>query len=378
MNTETCGAVLRGVEKHYPGFDLGPVDLAVPAGSIVGLVGENGAGKTTLLKLLTGVNPADAGEITLEGGSPADAASRCELGVVFEDAYFSESLTAKQIGKSLAGIFGRRWDGKEYQRLLAQFGLDSAKPVKTYSRGMRMKLSLATALAHHPRMLVLDEATSGLDPVVRGAILDLLLDFIQDETRSILISSHITSDLEQVADSIAYLHKGRLLFQEDVRSKGSGNAGTTNILRTYGKKAAALTLAGDMGKGVAAVLIGRLLFGLFLPVPDATVYGAHLAAIAATCGHLWPVWFGFKGGKGVAVAAGAILASQPVVVAGLVVVFFTLAFATRIVSLASITVAVLYPVFTALWCWYRGGVIWFPTLCAAIMGVLVIWMHRAP
>ena len=169
----------------------------------------------------------------------------------------------------------------------------------------------------------------------------------------------------------------RLLFQEDVRSKGSGNAGTTNILRTYGKKAAALTLAGDMGKGVAAVLIGRLLFGLFLPVPDATVYGAHLAAIAATCGHLWPVWFGFKGGKGVAVAAGAILASQPVVEAGLVVVFFTLAFATRIVSLASITVAVLYPVFTALWCWYRGGVIWFPTLCAAIMGVLVIWMHRA-
>ena len=169
----------------------------------------------------------------------------------------------------------------------------------------------------------------------------------------------------------------RLLFKEDVRSRGSGNAGTTNILRTYGKKAAALTLAGDMGKGALAVLIGRLLFGAFLPVPDAAVYGAHLAAIAATCGHLWPVWFGFKGGKGVAVAAGAILASQPVVVAALAVVFFALAFSTRIVSLSSITVAVLYPVFTALWCWYRGGVIWFPTLCAAIMGALVVWMHRA-
>lgn len=168
----------------------------------------------------------------------------------------------------------------------------------------------------------------------------------------------------------------RLIFKEDVRSKGSGNAGTTNILRTYGKKAAALTLMGDMGKGVLAVLIGRLLFGL-LPVPDAALYGAHLAAIAATCGHLWPVWFGFKGGKGVAVAAGAILASQPVVVAALAVVFFTLAFTTRIVSLSSITVAVLYPVFTALWCWYRGDVIWFPTLCAAIMGALVVWMHRA-
>lgn len=215
METAACNAVLRSVEKRYPGFTLGPVDLTVPAGSIVGLVGENGAGKTTLLKLLTGINPADAGEITLLGGAPGDLASRADLGVVFEDAYFYESMTAKQIGKSLAGIFGGRWDGEAYRGLLARFGLDAAKTVKTYSRGMRMKLSLATALAHHPHLLVLDEATAGLDPVVRGEMLDLFLDFIQDESRSILISSHITSDLEQVADSIAYLHRGRLLFQED-------------------------------------------------------------------------------------------------------------------------------------------------------------------
>ena len=104
METVACNAVLRGVEKRYPGFTLGPVDLTVPAGSIVGLVGENGAGKTTLLKLLTGINPADAGEITLLGGAPGDLASRADLGVVFEDAYFYESMTAKQIGKSLAGI----------------------------------------------------------------------------------------------------------------------------------------------------------------------------------------------------------------------------------------------------------------------------------
>lgn len=215
METAACNAVLRGVEKRYPGFTLGPVDLTVPAGSIVGLVGENGAGKTTLLKLLAGINPADAGEITLLGGAPGDLASRADLGVVFEDAYFYESMTAKQIGKSLAGIFGGRWDGEAYRGMLARFGLDAAKTVKTYSRGMRMKLSLATALAHHPHLLVLDEATAGLDPVVRGEMLDLFLDFIQDESRSILISSHITSDLEQVADSIAYLHRGRLLFQED-------------------------------------------------------------------------------------------------------------------------------------------------------------------
>lgn len=215
METAACNAVLRGVEKRYPGFTLGPVDLTVPAGSIVGLVGENGAGKTTLLKLLTGINPADAGEITLLGGAPGDLASRADLGVVFEDAYFYESMTAKQIGKSLAGIFGGRWDGEAYRGLLARFGLDAAKTVKTYSRGMRMKLSLATALAHDPELLVLDEATAGLDPVVRGEMLDLFLEYIQDERHSILMSSHISSDLEQVADSIAYLHRGQLLFQED-------------------------------------------------------------------------------------------------------------------------------------------------------------------
>ena len=214
METAACCAVLHGVEKRYPGFTLGPVDLTVPAGSIVGLVGENGAGKTTLLKLLVGVNPADAGKITLPGGVPGDPASRADLGVVFEDAYFYESMTAKQIGKSLAGIYGPRWDGGAYRDLLGRFGLEERKPLKAYSRGMRMKLSLATALAHRPGLLVLDEATSGLDPVVRGEMLDLFLDFIQDESRSILISSHITSDLEQVADSIAYLHQGKLLFQE--------------------------------------------------------------------------------------------------------------------------------------------------------------------
>lgn len=208
-------AALRGIEKHYPNFTLGPLDLEVPAGCIVGLVGENGAGKTTALKILCGVNPADAGEVCLPGGSAADVAARAELGVVFEDAYFYESMTARQVGRSLAGVFGRRWDGALYQQLLARFALQEGQRLKEYSRGMRMKLSLASALAHRPRLLVLDEATSGLDPVVRGELLDLFLDFIQDEEHSILMSSHITADLEQVADSIAYLHRGRLLFQEN-------------------------------------------------------------------------------------------------------------------------------------------------------------------
>ncbi len=169
----------------------------------------------------------------------------------------------------------------------------------------------------------------------------------------------------------------RLVYREDVRSRGSGNAGATNMLRTYGKAAAALTLAGDLGKGVLAVALGRLLFGLCTVSPAWAVYGGYVAAIFAVCGHLWPVWFGFKGGKGVAVAAGAILATEPVVLLALAVVFFALAFATRIVSLSSVTVAALYPVFTALWSWYTGRSVWFTTLCALVMGLLVIWMHRA-
>lgn len=211
----TTAAALRGIQKQYPNFTLGPLDLTVPAGSIVGLVGENGAGKTTTLKLLTGVNRPTAGQITLLGGSPADVAIRARVGVVFEDAYFYESLTAAQIGRSMAGIFGARWQPAVFAGYLDRFGLSAHQKLREYSRGMRMKLSLATALSHAPELLVLDEPTAGLDPVVRGEILDLFLDFIQDENHSILMSSHITSDLEQVADSIAYLHKGRLLFQEN-------------------------------------------------------------------------------------------------------------------------------------------------------------------
>ncbi len=215
MQQTEPAAALRGATKAYRGFTLGPLDLTVPWGSIVGLVGENGAGKTTALKLLAGVNRADGGQVCLLGGSPADPALRAEVGVVFEDAYFYEGLNARQIGVSLAGIFGARWDAAAYAAQLRAFDLAEKKPVKAYSRGMRMKLGLAAALAHHPRLLLLDEATGGLDPVVRGELLDLFLAFIQDEGHSILLSSHITADLEQVADSIAYLHGGRLLFQEN-------------------------------------------------------------------------------------------------------------------------------------------------------------------
>ena len=208
-------AALRGITKQYKNFTLGPIDLTVPAGSIVGLIGENGAGKTTLLKILCGVNRADSGTVELLGDSPADPAARAGIGVVFEDAFFHESFTAAQVWRSLAGVFGARWSDEAFAACLRRFGLDAGKKLKEYSRGMRLKLSLAAALAHDPEFLVLDEATAGLDPVVRGELMDLFLEFIQDERHSIIMSSHITADLEQVADSIAYLHNGQLLFHEN-------------------------------------------------------------------------------------------------------------------------------------------------------------------
>ncbi|MCI9512721.1 MAG: ABC transporter ATP-binding protein [Oscillospiraceae bacterium] len=205
---------VHGLCKRYKGFALENVDLTVPAGTIVGLIGENGAGKTTTLKSILHVIRPDGGTIRLLGGDPDAEASRSEVGVVFEDAYFYGGLSARQIDRIMSGIH-RNWDSGLFFDYCRRFELEEKKPVKDFSRGMRMKMSLATALSHHPRLLVLDEATSGLDPVVRGELLDLFLEFIQDEAHSILLSSHITGDLERVADQIAYIHQGRLLFQRD-------------------------------------------------------------------------------------------------------------------------------------------------------------------
>ena len=209
----------RGLCKNWPRFTLGPMDLTVPAGSIVGLVGENGAGKTTTLKLLLGILRADGGSVRLLGSEPGDREALAQVGVVFEDAFFHQSLCPEQIGGVLANVY-RTWDAPLYKEYCERFGLPGRQPIREFSRGMRMKLSLSAALAHHPRLLILDEATSGLDPVVRGEMLDLFLEFIQDESRGILMSSHITGDLEKVADEVAYLHRdgqgnGRMLFQRN-------------------------------------------------------------------------------------------------------------------------------------------------------------------
>lgn len=205
---------VRGLCKHYSDFSLDHVDLTVSAGTIVGLIGENGAGKTTTIKAVLNVIRPDGGSVRLFGRDPSDPEARAQAAAVFEDSYFYGGLTIRQISRSMAGICPV-WDEGLFFADCARFGLGEKKPVKEFSRGMRMKLSLATALARHPRLLILDEATSGLDPVVRGEMLDLFLEFIQDESHAVLLSSHITTDLERIADQIAYLHQGRLLFQED-------------------------------------------------------------------------------------------------------------------------------------------------------------------
>lgn len=204
---------VSGLTKTYPDFVLDGVSLCVPSGSIVGLVGENGAGKSTTLHAALGLVRRDAGQVSLLGRDVLDNEIKEQLGVVFDGSNYPESLSPEKIGRVLKNIY-RTWDEPAYSGLLEQFSLPAGKPLRQFSKGMKMKLAISAALAHHPKLLILDEATSGLDPIVRDDLLDMLLDFVQDETHSVLVSSHITSDLEKIADYIVFLHEGRVVFSK--------------------------------------------------------------------------------------------------------------------------------------------------------------------
>ena len=203
------------LKKQYPGFALKDISFDVPEGSIVGFVGENGAGKTTTIKSILGIVPCE-GKVEILGmdARRQELEIKEQIGVVFDDNHFHEAFQLKQIDAVMKRMY-RNWDSGLFARYAARMKLPQGKPVKEFSRGMRMKLSIAVAMAHHPKLLILDEATSGLDPIVREEILDLFLDFIQEEDHSIFFSSHITSDLDKIADYIIFLHDGEIVFQRE-------------------------------------------------------------------------------------------------------------------------------------------------------------------
>lgn len=207
---------LRGLTKRYNDFVLGPLDFTLPTGTICGLIGENGAGKTTTLRLILDIARADGGTVNILGqDSRANiAAVKADLGVVLNGSGLPGCMTPVQIGRMMAGIYPN-WDAEAYAALCRRFALPEKKQFAAFSRGMQQKQCLAVALSHHAKLLLLDEPTNGLDPVVRDEVAELLLDFARDEEHSILISSHIVSDLEKLCDTIAFLHKGKLLLCED-------------------------------------------------------------------------------------------------------------------------------------------------------------------
>lgn len=204
---------VKDLEKKYMDFTLDKISFSIPSGTIVGLIGENGAGKSTTINAILNLIKKDGGEIKVLGKemTDSDTGMRNEIGVVFDGNNFYETLTPRKIGNIMAKVYSN-WDMSCFEDYLKRFQLPVNKEIKQFSKGMKMKFTIAVALSHNPRLLILDEATSGLDPIVRDEVLDIFLDFVQDETHAVLVSSHITSDLEKIADYITFIHKGKLIF----------------------------------------------------------------------------------------------------------------------------------------------------------------------
>lgn len=207
---------IKGLVKHYKDFTLDHLDLTLPSGCIMGLIGENGAGKSTTIRLILDMIRRDEGSITIFGKDNRDnlKLQKEDIGVVFDEVGFPECLTIRQIGKIMKNSY-RNWEQGVFDQYVKEFALPEKKPFKEFSRGMKMKLGIAVALSHHAKLLLLDEATSGLDPVVRDEIVGIFNEFTRDESHAVLLSSHIVSDLEKICDYIAFLHKGKLLLCEE-------------------------------------------------------------------------------------------------------------------------------------------------------------------
>ena len=206
---------VKNLYKKYNEFELKNINFKLPKGMIMGLIGENGAGKTTTIKSILNLIKIDNGEIKIFGLNIKDNEKKIkeDIGVVLDDSFFSEYLNPVDVNKIMRKIY-KNWDEKLYYKYLEDFKLPKNKISKEFSSGMKMKLKIAVALSHHPKLLILDEPTSGLDPVARSEILDIFQEFIQNEENSIFVSSHITSDLEHIADYITFINNGEIILSK--------------------------------------------------------------------------------------------------------------------------------------------------------------------
>ncbi len=220
MNDYANAIEINGLTKKYDGFTLDKLSFNVPKGSIMGFIGQNGAGKSTTINTILNIVKADEGSIKIMGLDHIKDENEIKrnIAAVFDELPFNEQLNANDIDFIFQDLF-ENWDSETYFGYLDRFALPRKKKFGQFSKGMKMKLQIASALSHGAKLLIMDEATTGLDPVVRNEILDIFLEYLQDEDNSILMSSHITSDLEKIADSVTFIDKGKLLltgYKDDI------------------------------------------------------------------------------------------------------------------------------------------------------------------
>ncbi len=214
METTKNAIYMENVSKKYNNFSLDNINLTLPTGTVMGFIGKNGAGKTTTIKSLLNIISPDYGKIEILGHDVKDIKMHEDIGVVFDELSIPDTLNCKMIDSIMKNIF-KNWDSSTFNKYLDSFALPSKLILKKFSRGMQMKVQLAVALSHNASLLLLDEATAGLDPIARNEFLDILMDFMEDETHSILMSSHITSDLERIADYITFIDNGKIILSDE-------------------------------------------------------------------------------------------------------------------------------------------------------------------